>query len=90
MKRNQNHAKIEKSNLLATGTADAKALKIETSLRGTWVAQSVKRLTSDQVMISQLMGSSPASGFVLTAQSLEHASDSASPPTLLVLSFSQK
>ena len=35
------------------------------------MAQSVERLTSAQVMISQLVSSSPASGSVLTAQSLE-------------------
>ena len=52
--------------------------------RGAWVAQSVKCLTLAQVMISQLMGSSPVLGSVLTAQSLEPASDSVSPP----LSFS--
>ena len=54
------------------------ALKI-TRVRGTWVAQSVKRQTSAQVMISRFMGSSPSSGSVLTAQSLEPASDSVSP-----------
>ena len=43
---------------------------------GTWVAQSVKHLTSAQVMISWFMSSSPASGFVLTAWSLKPASDS--------------
>ena len=57
--------------------------------RGTWVAQSVKHQTSAQVMISQFMGSSPALGSVLTAQSLEPASDSVSPflcaPPLLIL-----
>ena len=46
------------------------------SLRG---AQSVKRLTSVQVMISQFAGSSPASGSALTAESLEPASESVSP-----------
>ena len=46
---------------------------------GSWVAQSVKRPTSAQVMISQFVGSSPASGSVLTARSLEPASDSVSP-----------
>ena len=60
--------------------------------RGTWVAQSVKRLTSAQVMISQFVGLSPASGSVLTAQSLEPVSDSVSPslsaPPLLTLCFS--
>ena len=47
-------------------------------VRGAWVAQLVKRLTSPQVMILQFVGSSPASGSVLTAQSLEPASDSVS------------
>ena len=51
-------------------------------LRGTWVAQLVKHLTSAQDMISQFMGSSPASGSVLTAQSLEPAFDSVSPLSL--------
>ena len=36
--------------------------------RGTWMAQLVKCPTAPQVMISQSMGSSPASGFALTAQ----------------------
>ena len=48
--------------------------------RGAWVAQLVKHLTSAQVTISKFMGLSPVSGSVLTAQSLEPASDSASPP----------
>ena len=43
------------------------------------MAQSVKRLTSVQVVISQFVGSSPASGSVLTARSLEPAWDSESP-----------
>ena len=47
--------------------------------RGAWVAQSVKRPTSAQVRISQSVSSSPASGSVLTAQSLEPVSDSVSP-----------
>ena len=46
-------------------------LLLKFNLRGTWVAQSVRCLTSVQVMISQFMGSSPTSGSVLTAQSLE-------------------
>ena len=46
---------------------------------GAWVAQSVKHLTSAQVMISQSVSSSPASGSVLKAQRLEPASDSVSP-----------
>ena len=43
---------------------------------GTWVAQSVERPTLARVMISQFVGSSPESGSVLTAQSLEPALDS--------------
>ena len=53
------------------------------------MAQLVERLASAQVMISQFVGSSPALGSVLTAQSLEPASDSVSPslsaPSLLML-----
>ena len=49
------------------------------------MAQSVKHLTSAQVMISQLLSSSPTSGSVLTAQSLEPASDSVSPSLSLPL-----
>ena len=48
-------------------------------IRGTWVAQSVQCLTLSQVMISWFVGSSSASGSVLTAQSLEPASNSVSP-----------
>ena len=47
--------------------------------RGAWVAQSVERPASSQVMISRSVSSSPASGSVLTAQSLEPASCSVSP-----------
>ena len=47
--------------------------------RDTWVAQSVEHPTLAQVMISQSVGSSPDSGSVLTAQSLQPASDSVSP-----------
>ena len=43
--------------------------------RGAWVAQLVECLISAQVMISHSMSSSPTSGSVLTAQSLEPASD---------------
>ena len=63
---------------------------------GAWVAQSVKRLTSAQVTISRFVDSSPASGSVLTAQSLGPVSDSVSPslsdpaPFMLCLSLSQK
>ena len=52
---------------------------IEKGKTGAWVAQSVEWPTSAQVMISRSMSSSPASGSVLTAQSLEPVSDSVSP-----------
>ena len=48
-------------------------------IRGAWVAQSVERRTSAQVMTSWFAGLSPTLGSVLTAQSLELASDSVSP-----------
>ena len=57
------------------------------------MAQSVKHLTSAQVMIARFVSPSPALGSVLTAQSLEPASDSvfpslsASPPLALCLSL---
>ena len=72
--------------------------RFKNMLRGYWgasVAQSVKRQTSGQVMISRFVGSSPTSGSVLTAQSLEPASDSVSPslsappPFMLCLSVSK-
>ena len=43
------------------------------------MAQSVERPTWAQVTISRFVGSSPTSGSVLTARSLEPASDSVSP-----------
>ena len=64
------------------------------NLRGAWVAQSVKRPTSAQVMISRSGSLSPTLGSVLTAQNLEPASDSVSPSVsvlpLLTLCFSLK
>ena len=58
------------------------------------MAQSVKHPTSAQVMISGSVGSSSTSSSVLTAQSLEPASDSVSPflsaPTPLMLCLSLK
>ena len=58
---------------------------------GAQLAQLVEHPTSAQVMISWLVSSSPALGSVLTAQSLEPASDSVSPslsaPTHLALCF---
>ena len=57
------------------------------------MAQSVKRPTSAQVMISWSVSLSPVLGSVLTAQSLEPASDSVSPslsaPPLLMLYLSK-
>ena len=59
---------------------------------GGWVAQLVKQPTSAQVMILWFVSLSPVSGSVLTAQSLERASDSVSPslsaPPQLALSLS--
>ena len=52
------------------------------------MAQSVERMTSAQVMISQFEGLSPTWGSVLTAQSLEAASDSVSPSLSLPLPYS--
>ena len=58
------------------------------------MVQSVKCLTSAQVIISWFTSSSPVSGSMLTAQTLEPALDSVSPylsvPPLLVLSLSLK
>ena len=54
--------------------------------RGAWVAQSVRHPTSAQVMISRFVGSSPALGSVLTARSLEPASNSVTPSLSLPLS----
>ena len=55
------------------------------------MAQSVKRPTSAQVVILWFVGSGPASGSVLTAQSLKPALDSVSPslsaPPPLVLAL---
>ena len=56
------------------------------------MAQAGKHLTSAPVMTSWFVSSSPVSGSVLTAQSLEPPSDSVSPslsaPPLLMLSLS--
>ena len=46
--------------------------------RGAWVAQTVERPTLAQVTISWSVSSSLASGSVLTAQSLQPASESVS------------
>ena len=51
-------------------------LLLKTIIQGAWVAQSVERLTSAQVMISPSVSSSPALGSMLTARSLEPTSNS--------------
>ena len=48
---------------------------LKTNTRRAWVAQSVERPTSAQVMISGFVGSGPMSGSVLTARSREPASE---------------
>ena len=53
-----------------------KSVLLKSNLRGAWVAPLVKHPTSAQVMISWFVGLSPASGSVLTARSLQPASDS--------------
>ena len=67
--------------------------ELEPPDRGAWVAQLVMRPISAQIMISQLVSSSLASGSVLTAQRLDPASNSVSPslsaPPLLMLSLSK-
>ena len=68
----------------------------EICVRGAWVAQLVEQPTSARVTISRFVGLSPTSGSVLTARSLEPASDSVSPSLgpfpahTLSLSVSQK
>ena len=59
-----------------TAEGDAGALQPPTvrgRSRAAWGAQPVEHVTSAQVMVSQLVSSSPASGSVLTAQSREGA-----------------
>ena len=66
---------------------------LENSGRGHLGGSVSKRSTSAQVVISRFMSLSPTSGSVLTAQSLEPASDSVSPslsvPPPLTLFVSQ-
>ena len=61
---------------------------LNTAPWGAWMVQSVKHLTSAQVMISWFVGSSPVSGSVLTGQSLEPALDSVSLSLFLSLCLS--
>ena len=84
---NDKHSKQVHYNSISESSAVEKG-----NGRGAWVAQSVERPTSPRVMISQSVSSSPVLGSMLTAQSLEPASDSVSPslsaPPLLTLSLS--
>ena len=52
------------------------SLVLKTKSWGAWVAQLLEYPTSAQVMISRFVSSSPVWDSVLTAQSLEPASDS--------------
>ena len=61
-----------------TLSASGSVLTIKISEIGVPVAKSVKSPILTQVMISWFLGSNPMSGYVLTAQSLELASDSVS------------
>ena len=70
---------VLKPELRSPTPADLPLLYVKKPFWGAWVAQSVERPTSAQVMISHSVSSSPASGSGLTAQSLESASDSVSP-----------
>ena len=65
--------------MLHTGLCKWGSDEQKTGRWGARVAQSVELPTSAQVMILRFVSSSPASGSVLTAQSLEPASDSVSP-----------
>ena len=77
----EGESKTKQIGELVTHIFETNKLKdtIKSMFRGAWVAQSVKRPTLAQVMLSRFVSSSPASGSVLTAQSLEPVSDSVSP-----------
>ena len=82
---------LEQPELAKAGTEKDVQIHCNYSVfKGAWVGQSVKCPTLAQVMISRFVGSSPLSGSVLTAQSLELASDSASPPLSASLSLKNK
>ena len=84
-----NPQKVGQENAWSKSTANRKRQR-----QGAWVAQLVKRPTSAQVMILRSVGLSPASGSVLTAQSLEPVSDSVSPslsaPRLFIIYLKNK
>ena len=61
----------ESSSAGVKGRSGVCVAGIKTQWRGAWVAQSVKRPSSAQVMILWFTNSSSGSGSILTAQSLE-------------------
>ena len=71
-------SKVSKGELFSSFLSSSLAFFKIVSIQGAWVTQSVKHLTSVQVMTSGFVGSNPVSGSVLTAQSLEPASHSVS------------
>ena len=82
-------------NLLLSGSVVSLSLSlfiVSGLFKGAWVSQLVKCPTLAQVMIPRFLDLSSTSGSVLTAQSLEPASDSVSsslfapPPLVLCLS----
>ena len=78
-------------SLLTQLTEIGTGLKVKMT-RGAWVAQSVERPTSVQVLISRFVGLSPALGCALTAQSLLLilSPSLSAPPHLRSVSLSQK
>ena len=68
-----------KASKMPSGVFEVLHIVIKSGNRGTWVTQSVECPTLAQVMISQFVSSSPTSGSVPMAQSLEPALDSVSP-----------
>ena len=66
------------AKLIKNKKENTQIINIKNERGGASVPQSVESLTSAQVTISQFVGSSPTLGSVLTAQSLEPASDSVS------------
>ena len=73
------HCHSQPTAQVREGSPRARAVVIKNAVQGARAAQSAQRPTSAQVMISRFVSSSPASGSVLTARSLEPASDSVSP-----------
>ena len=70
---------LKKSTVVQNQNLGSLCLKDKILGGGAWLSQSVEHLTFSQVMISQFVSLNPALGSVLTAWSLEPASDSVSP-----------